>query len=113
VVEGIHFLNTGSVGRPKDGDWRAGYVVVSVAEGAGGAATPSGGSGGRAGAASGPDGGNDAGTDGGLISVEFIRVEYDLERARAGILASALPDAFAEYLATGGKPRSIGAPTGG
>lgn len=28
VVEGIHFLNTGSVGRPKDGDWRAGYVVV-------------------------------------------------------------------------------------
>ena len=25
-VEGIHFINTGSVGRPKDGDWRAGYV---------------------------------------------------------------------------------------
>ncbi len=33
-VEGIHFLNTGSVGRPKDGDWRAGYVVVEVGEGA-------------------------------------------------------------------------------
>jgi predicted phosphodiesterase len=30
VVEGIHFLNTGSVGRPKDGDWRAGFVVVDV-----------------------------------------------------------------------------------
>ena len=29
-VEGIHFLNTGSVGRPKDGDWRAGYVVLEV-----------------------------------------------------------------------------------
>jgi predicted phosphodiesterase len=29
-VEGIHFINTGSVGRPKDGDWRAGYVVLSV-----------------------------------------------------------------------------------
>jgi predicted phosphodiesterase len=31
-VEGIHFLNTGSVGRPKDGDWRAGYVIVDVDE---------------------------------------------------------------------------------
>ena len=30
-VEGIHFVNTGSVGRPKDGDWRAGYVVLDVA----------------------------------------------------------------------------------
>jgi predicted phosphodiesterase len=30
VVEGIHFVNTGSVGRPKDGDWRAGYVVLTV-----------------------------------------------------------------------------------
>jgi len=29
-VEGIHFVNTGSVGRPKDGDWRAGYVVLEV-----------------------------------------------------------------------------------
>lgn len=30
VVGGIHFVNTGSVGRPKDGDCRAGYVVLSV-----------------------------------------------------------------------------------
>ena len=29
-VEGIHFVNTGSVGRPKDGDWRAGYVVLTL-----------------------------------------------------------------------------------
>ena len=29
VVEGIHFVNTGSVGRPKDGDPRAGYVLLS------------------------------------------------------------------------------------
>lgn len=28
VVDGVHFVNTGSVGRPKDGDWRAGYVVL-------------------------------------------------------------------------------------
>jgi predicted phosphodiesterase len=30
VVGGVHFVNTGSVGRPKDGDWRAGYVLVSM-----------------------------------------------------------------------------------
>ena len=30
VVEGVRFVNTGSVGRPKDGDWRACYVLVSV-----------------------------------------------------------------------------------
>jgi N-acetylglutamate synthase-like GNAT family acetyltransferase/predicted phosphodiesterase len=29
-IEGIHFVNTGSVGRPKDGDWRAGYVVLDM-----------------------------------------------------------------------------------
>lgn len=28
VVDGITFVNTGSVGRPKDGDPRAGYVVI-------------------------------------------------------------------------------------
>ncbi len=31
-IEGIHFINTGSVGRPKDGDWRAGYVVLDLEE---------------------------------------------------------------------------------
>lgn len=30
VVDDIHFVNTGSVGRPKDGDWRAGFVVLDV-----------------------------------------------------------------------------------
>jgi predicted phosphodiesterase len=32
AVAGVHFVNTGSVGRPKDGDWRAGYVVLDVEE---------------------------------------------------------------------------------
>lgn len=32
-VDGIHFINAGSVGRPKDGDWRACYVVLEVAGG--------------------------------------------------------------------------------
>ncbi len=31
-VNGIHFVNTGSVGRPKDGDPRAGYAVLDVTE---------------------------------------------------------------------------------
>jgi predicted phosphodiesterase len=70
-VEGIHFLNTGSVGRPKDGDWRAGYVVLDMS--------------------------------GERPHVEFVRVEYDLERAMDGIRRSDLPDDFAEYLRTGGK----------
>jgi predicted phosphodiesterase len=69
-VEGIHFVNIGSVGRPKDGEWRAGYVRL------------------------------DAGAGG--VSVDFIRVEYDVERAMAGIRASELPDEFAEHLRTGG-----------
>ena len=78
VVAGIHFVNTGSVGRPKDGDWRAGYAILSVDEGS--------------------------------VGVEFVRVEYDVEAAAQAILASGLPDEFAEYLRTGGKP---GAPAGG
>jgi predicted phosphodiesterase len=32
VVEDVHFLNTGSVGKPKDSDWRAGYVLVNADE---------------------------------------------------------------------------------
>ena len=30
VVDGIQFVNTGSVGRPKDGDWRACYALLSI-----------------------------------------------------------------------------------
>ncbi len=32
-IGGLHFLNVGSVGRPKDGDGRAGYVVLDVGDG--------------------------------------------------------------------------------
>lgn len=71
VVDGVHFVNSGSVGRPKDGDPRAGYVLLDMcAEG---------------------------------VSVEFVRITYDVEEAARGILASTLPDDFAEYLRTGGK----------
>ncbi len=71
-IEGIHFVNTGSVGRPKDGDPRAGYVVLDV------------GSGGPA--------------------IEFVRVPYDVDRAARAILESDLPDDFAAFLRTGGRP---------
>lgn len=71
-VGGLHFVNTGSVGKPKDGDWRAGYVVLDV--------TPAG------------------------VAAEFIRVEYAVESIARAILASELPNEFAEQLRTGGKP---------
>ncbi len=32
VVEGVDFINTGSVGRPKDGDPRAGYCVLTISD---------------------------------------------------------------------------------
>jgi len=69
---GMLFLNTGSVGKPKDGDWRAGYVILDVGEAS---ARP-----------------------------EFVRVEYDVQRAMKGIRHSELPDEFAEDLRTGGSP---------
>jgi predicted phosphodiesterase len=77
-VEGIHFLNTGSVGKPKDGDWRAGYVLVEADEE--------------------------------VRSVEFVRVEYDLERAVEGVLASELPNEFADQLRAGGTPKPVEVP---
>ena len=74
-VAGIHFVNTGSVGKPKDGDWRAGYVVVEAQHE--------------------------------VKNVEFVRVEYDLERAVEGILGSELPDEFADQLRAGGTPKPV------
>jgi predicted phosphodiesterase len=77
-VEGVHFLNTGSVGKPKDGDWRAGYALVEVEEE--------------------------------VRTVEFVRVEYDIEQAVEGILESELPDEFADQLKAGGTPKSVEVP---
>ena len=77
TVGGIHFVNTGSVGRPKDGDPRAGYVVLVVTE---------------------------HGT-----AVEFVRVEYDVEATARAIIASELPDEFADFLRTGGVSPAVAA----
>lgn len=34
TVGGVRFVNTGSVGRPKDGDWRACYVLLTIEQSA-------------------------------------------------------------------------------
>lgn len=70
VVEGVHYVNTGSVGRPKDGDPRASYVLLDVTAG--------------------------------RVAVEIVRVEYDVESAAQAIMASELPDEFADHLRHGG-----------
>ena len=71
-VEGIHFVNTGTVGRPKDGDWRAGYTMLEIGDS--------------------------------KVTVDYLRVEYDVERAMRGIRESDLPDDFADFLRTGNRP---------
>ncbi len=40
-------------------------------------------------------------------AVEFVRVEYDLERAVEGILGSDLPHEFADQLKAGGTPKPV------
>ncbi|MEF8829929.1 MAG: metallophosphoesterase family protein [Halobacteriales archaeon] len=69
LPDGGHVVNAGSVGKPKDGDPRAGYVVLAA--------------------------------EGDELSVEFRRVEYDVERAATAIEATEMPDPFAEMLREG------------
>ena len=66
-------INIGSVGKPKDGDPRACYVLLHLE----GDASPAG---------------------AGSVRVEFVRVPYDVERAAQAVEASPLPDAFADML---------------
>ncbi|MFQ5570334.1 MAG: metallophosphoesterase family protein [Rhodothermales bacterium] len=68
-----HAINTGSVGKPKDGDPRACYVLMHTAD------DP---------VPTAPD----------TIRVEVVRVAYDVERAAQAVEAAPLPDAFADML---------------
>ena len=79
-IGGIHFINAGSVGRPKDGDWRACYLLLHL-------------------------GGIEEGSEGLHVRPEFVRVEYGLERAQDGVRRSTLPDEFAKVLAMAGGKR--------
>lgn len=68
-----HLINTGSVGKPKDGDARACYVMLTIDPLA---------------STKNPKG----------VQAEFIRVAYDLEKAAQAVELSLLPDAFADSL---------------
>lgn len=71
-----HAINTGSVGKPKDGDPRACWTLVDIDL----------------------SGDEDSST----VEVEFIRVSYDVEAAARAVEESLLPDAFAQMLRQGG-----------
>ena len=69
----IHAINIGSVGKPKDGDIRGGYVILTINE-------------------------DSSVLNQESIQVEFIRFEYDFEKAAKAIEGSPLPNGFAEML---------------
>ena len=69
LPSGRHVINAGSVGKPKDHDPRAGYVVLRAADK--------------------------------QLAVEFVRVDYDIERAARAIEATEMPDEFAAMLRSG------------
>ena len=68
-----HAINIGSVGKPKDGDPRGGYVLLHINQ-------------------------NASVTDRDSIGVEFIRFGYDVEKAARAVEESPLPNAYAEAL---------------
>jgi putative phosphoesterase len=68
-----HAINIGSVGKPKDGDPRGGYVLLHIREDS-----------------------SITGRD--TVRVEFIRFTYDVEQAAKAVEDSLLPDAYAEAL---------------
>lgn len=68
-----HAINIGSVGKPKDGDPRGCYVLLRIDD-------------------------HSSTSDKDSIQVEFIRFEYDVEKAAKAIESSPLPQAFADAL---------------
>ena len=71
-----HAINIGSVGKPKDKDPRGGYVILTIN----------------------PD---STVTDKESIKVEFIRFEYDIEKAAKAVEDSPLPNEYADMLRNG------------
>ncbi len=68
-----HAVNIGSVGKPKDGDPRGGYVLIHIQE-------------------------DSSILNKDSIAVEFVRFSYDVEKAARAVEDSRLPDAYAEAL---------------
>lgn len=71
-----HAINIGSVGKPKDKDPRGGYVILTIN----------------------PDSNV---TRSESIQVEFIRFEYDVEKAAKAVEDSPLPNEYADMLRNG------------
>ena len=71
-----HAINLGSVGKPKDGDNRGCFVLLELDENSSVELKDS-------------------------ISVEFIRFDYDIEKAAKAVEESILPNAYAENLRRG------------
>lgn len=71
-----HAINLGSVGKPKDGDARGCYVLLTIDEHSTVANKDS-------------------------IRVEFIRFAYDVEKAATAVEGSPLPDVYADMLRKG------------
>lgn len=70
-----HAINIGSVGKPKDGDPRGGYVLLHIGD-------------------------NSSVNNKDSIQAEFIRFAYDVEKAAKAVEDSRLPNAYAEALRT-------------
>lgn len=68
-----HAINTGSVGKPKDGNPQGGYVLLHIDP-------------------------HSSSIDKDSIRVEFIRFNYDVEKAASAIDSSPLPAEFADML---------------
>jgi putative phosphoesterase len=71
-----HAINIGSVGKPKDGNPQGGYVILTIQE-------------------------NSSSLNKDAIQVEFVRFNYDVEKAAKAVENSRLPDAYAESLRKG------------
>lgn len=71
-----HAINLGSIGKPKDSDTRGCYVLLQLDE-------------------------NASVRDKDSISVEFVRFDYDIEKAARAVEESILPNAYAQNLRQG------------
>lgn len=86
----VHYINAGSVGKPKDGDPRASWVELVLGEEQ------------DVCAAAGADPGvARAGATDVFVGSRVHRVGYNIERVAAAVIAAGLPTAFAEALRSG------------
>jgi hypothetical protein len=71
-----HAINIGSVGKPKDGNCQGGYILLTLND-------------------------DSSIADLGSVNVEFIRFDYDIEKAAKAVENSPLPNEYADMLRKG------------